>query len=173
MVKCLGPPQVWSMNPLLWFGLILTNSSNTGNSVLGTCGDGVGGVGCGEGLGDDDGGLHMTRITKIGSGVMLDIGGWASKLVFLGSSSLTNFSFLMVISLLPSPLIICCSLGSIPTMSVWASKMFSTVHFMVYLNVAFLSPITSSLGLVGKLSSHCVGQDIVSPLCRPGVFTNP
>jgi hypothetical protein len=103
---------------------------------------------------------------------MLDIGGWASKLVFLGSSFPTNLSFLTVIFLLPSPLITCCLLGSIPTTSIWASEIISNVHSMVYLTVAFVSLITSSVVLVCKLSLHSVCQDIVPPLCRPGVFTH-
>ena len=48
---------------------------------------------------------------------MVDIGGWASKLVFLHSSSLTNL----------------CLRGLILTMSILASVMFGTVHSMLYI----------------------------------------
>ena len=43
---------------------------------------------------------------------------------------------------------------------------------MVYLTVAFVNLITSSVVRVYKLSPHSVCQDIVPSLCRPGFFTN-
>ena len=106
---------------------------------------------------------------------MMDIGGWSSKLVFLGSRSLTNLLFPMVSFLLPSTLITCCSCGLIPTMSILAFGMISNVHSMVYLTVASFSLITSSVVLASKLFPHCLGQDIVppNPMLVTAVFTNP
>ena len=78
---------------------------------------------------------------------MLDIGGWSSKLVFLGSSSLTNLLFLMVnFSLLSTlNLISCCSCGLIPTT-------------LLMTHVASFSLITSPVVLASKLFPPCVGQ---------------
>ena len=49
--------------------------------------------------------------TETGGGSVSDTMGWSSKLVFLGSSSLTNLLFLSVNLLLPSTLITSCSWG--------------------------------------------------------------
>ena len=76
---------------------------------------------------------------------MLDIGGWSSKLVFLGSSSLTNLLFLMVNFSLPSTLITCCLCGLIPTT-------------LLMTHVASFSLITSPVVLASKLFPPCVGQ---------------